>query len=478
MTLDPRRWRALALLAVANFMVILDASIMNVASPSIGEHLHISTSTLPWVVNAYVLAFGGLLLLGGRLADLLGRRRVFLVATALFSAASLAGGLAQTAGQLLAFRAVQGVGAALLAPSALALVATTFTDPTERNKAIGIWGAVAGSGAAAGVLLGGVLTEALGWRAVLFVNVPIGVATILLAPRLVHESRAGGMTRSFDLLGAFTVTAGLASLVYALIGTDRHGWTSPETLGLFGVALVLLAAFVVIERRAASPLLPFGIFRNRAVTGANAVGLLVGGAITSLFFFLSLYQQQVLHYSALKSGLSQLPLAAAIILAAVAASKLVTRVGAKAVMTAGLALFAVGLLWLAQAPADGSYVADQLGPFLIIALAVGLAFVPMTIASVHNVPEQESGLASGLINTSQQIGGAIGLALTATIANSHIDKTLATANGRPAVILDALAGGFDRAFLAGAVLAAVAMVAGLMILRGRIADAAAPAPAV
>ncbi|HKF81620.1 MAG TPA: MFS transporter, partial [Solirubrobacterales bacterium] len=335
-----KRWIALILLCSAQFVVVLDASIVNVALPTIGSALDFSESSLPWVVNAYVLTFGGFLLLGGRLADLLGRRRVFMFGLVLFAIASLFGGLASTSGQLVAARAVQGLGAAILSPAALSIVATTFRDGAERNKALGIWGAVAGSGGAAGVLLGGVLTEYLGWEWVLWVNVPIGIAAAALAPRLIAESHAEQEVRHFDVAGATTITLGLSALVFALLDAEDAGWGSAQTIGVLAAAAILLVAFVAIERRSKAPLVPFSIFRLRTITGANVVGILVGASLFSMFFFISLYMQQVLGYSAIKAGLSYLPLAVSIILSAGIASSLVTKVGFKPILAAGMVLIA------------------------------------------------------------------------------------------------------------------------------------------
>jgi EmrB/QacA subfamily drug resistance transporter len=453
-----RRWLALGLLCMAQFVVVLDASIVNVALPSIGQALDFSQENLSWVVNAYVLTFGGFLLLGGRLADLLGRRRVFMFGLVLFALASLAGGFAEAEGMLIAARAVQGLGAAILSPAALSIVTTTFRDGAERNKALGVWGAVAGSGGAAGVLLGGVLTDTLGWEWVLWVNFPIGVVAALLAPSLLAESRAEGETRSFDLAGAISVTAGLSVLVYALVDATDAGWGSTQTIGLLALAAVLLVAFVAIELRSPAPLVPFSIFRMRTITGANVVGLLIGASLFSMFFFISLYMQQVLGYSAIKAGLSYLPLALTIIITAGVASQLVTRVGFKPVLAAGMAFVAAGLLWFSQVSADGSYLSDILGPMLLAAIGLGAAFVPVTIAAVSGVEAHEAGLASGLINTSQQVGGALGLAVLATIANS----VTSDATGSPPV---ALTDGFQAAFLAGAGIAIVGLIATLVLIR-------------
>jgi EmrB/QacA subfamily drug resistance transporter len=414
-----RRWWALALLAMGDFVVILDASIVNIALPSIGRGLHVSLANLSWVVNAYVLTFGGFLLLGGRIADLLGRRRVFMVGLGVFSLASLAGGLAQSEAWLIGARAVQGLGAALLAPAALSLVTSVFREGAERNRALSIWGAVAGSGAAAGVLLGGVLTSALGWRSVLFVNVPIGIGAILLTPTLIAESRGETARRSFDLPGAAAVTAGLSALVYALVRASTVGWGSTQTIGALAAAAALLVSFVVIERHSAAPLVPFSFFRNRNVSAANATMIAAGAAILGLFYFLSLYMQKVLGYSAVKAGTAQLPLAVGIILAAGMASPLVARLGLRKLLIGGLAMFAGGLLWFAQLPIDGHYLPDILGPSLLIAIGLGLTFVPITILAETGVHDREYGLASGLLNTSQEIGGALGLAVLTTVVTSR-----------------------------------------------------------
>jgi EmrB/QacA subfamily drug resistance transporter len=451
----------LALLALAEFIVVLDASIVNIALPSIGRGLHFSLVNLSWVVNAYVLTFGGFLLLGGRMADLLGRRRVFIAGLGVFSLASLAGGLAQSEAWLISARAIQGLGAALLAPAALSLVTATFSEGADRNRALSIWGAVAGSGAAAGVLLGGVLTSAFGWRSVLFVNVPIGIAAILIAPRLLAESRGDLTRRGFDLPGAATVTAGLSALVYALVRATTVGWGSPQTIAVLAAAVLLLVAFVVIERRSPAPLVPFAFFRNRNVTLANVTMLAAGAAIIGLFFYLSLYMQRVLGYSAITAGTSQLPLAAGIVIAAALASPLIARAGIRKVLLAGLVMFAGGLAWFAQVPVHGTYLADILGPSLLIALGLGLTFVPITILSVSGVKDREYGLASGLVNTSQQIGGALGLAVLSTIATTRTDHLLAA--GHP--IGQALTLGFHTAFLGAAGFAILAIVATTLIGR-------------
>jgi EmrB/QacA subfamily drug resistance transporter len=455
-TARDKRWIALILLCSAQFVVVLDASIVNVALPTIGNALHFTESSLPWVVNAYVLTFGGFLLLGGRLADLLGRRRVFMFGLVLFALASLAGGLASNSGQLIAARAVQGLGAAILSPAALSIVATTFRDGAERNKALGIWGAVAGSGGAAGVLLGGVLTEGLGWEWVLWVNVPIGIAAAAIAPTLIAESRAETETRHFDFAGAVTITLGLSALVFALLDAEEAGWGSAQTIGTLVASALLLVAFVTIERRSRSPLVPFSIFRIRTITGANVAGILIGASLFSMFFFISLYMQQVLRYTPIHAGLSYLPLAVSIILSAGIASSLVTKVGFKPVLAAGMVLIAAGLVWFSQISVDGSFLADILGPSLLAAVGLGFAFVPVTIAAVSGVEDREQGLASGLINTSQQVGGALGLAILAAIANAKIDNS-----HDPAVLTD----GFSTAFLAGAGFALLGLLATLFLIR-------------
>jgi EmrB/QacA subfamily drug resistance transporter len=453
-----KRWIALALLCVAQFVVVLDASIVNVALPTIGEALDFTESNLPWVVNAYVLTFGGFLMLGGRLADLLGRRRVFMFGLVLFALASLAGGLASDSGQLIAARAVQGLGAAILSPAALSIVATTFRDGAERNKALGVWGAVAGSGGAAGVLLGGVLTEWLGWEWVLWVNVPIGIAAAAIAPTLIAESRNEEETRHFDVAGAVAITGGLSALVYALVDANSAGWGSTQTIGLLALAAVLLIAFVAVERRSRAPLVPFSIFRVRTVTGANVVGILVGASLFSMFYFISLYMQQVLGYSPIKAGLSYLPLAVSIILSAGLASQLVTRVGFKPILAAGMGLIAIGLVWFSQISVHGSFLADILGPSLFAAVGLGFAFVPVTIAAVSGIEDREQGLASGLINTSQQVGGALGLAIL-----SAVSIGVTGTSHDPAVLTE----GFQSAFLAGAGFAVLGLLASLFLVRTR-----------
>jgi EmrB/QacA subfamily drug resistance transporter len=462
-----RRWLALVLLAAAQFVVVLDASIVNVALPSIGSALHFSQDNLSWVVNAYTLTFGGFLLLGGRMADLLGRRRMFIAGLVVFAGASLAGGLAQSDVWLIAARAVQGLGAALLSPAALSLVTVLFEEGAERNKALGVWGAVAGSGGAAGVLLGGMLTQWAGWEWVLFVNVPIGIAAAFLAPRLLPESRNEGH-RHFDIAGAVTVTAGLSLLVYSLVNANQAGWGSGTTLGLLAIAIALIVGFVFIERNTRAPLVPFpGIFRVRTIRGINVTGLLIAMALFSMFFFISLYMQQVLGFDALKTGIAYLPLAVGIIISAGIASTLTTRFGVKPVLVAGLILTAIGLYWFSLISPEGTYVGDILFPALISAFGLGLSFVPMTIAAVAGVEPHEAGLASGLINTSQQIGGALGLAILAAIANTRTDSLVESGSSMSVALTE----GFQIALLVGAGFAVLGAVLALVLVDGREVEA-------
>jgi EmrB/QacA subfamily drug resistance transporter len=467
MTLDTPRARnlALALLAMTQFVIVIDASIVNIALPSIGRALKFSQADLSWVVNAYTLTFGGFLLLGGRLADLMGRRRMFMVGLVLFSLASLAGGLAQSEPWLIAARAAQGLGGAIVSPAALSIITTTFAEGAERNRALGVWGAVAGAGGAAGVLLGGVLTSGLSWRWVLFVNVPIGVLCAYLAPRLLVESHAEAETRNFDIPGAVTVTAGLALLVYALVDAVNVGWGSTATLAKIAGALVLLIAFLAIELRQRAPLMPFSIFRLRTLRGANIVALLIGMSLFSMFFFVSLYMQQVLHYSALKAGLSYLPLAVGIILSAGAASVGVTRFGFKPILLIGLLFVTAGLFWFSRVPGSGgSFADDVLGPSLLAAVGLGLSFVPVTIAAVTGTRPHEAGLASGLVNTAQQVGGALGLTILATVANSRTNSVMHAGHHDVAI---ALTKGFERAFLVGAGFALVGAVLTIVLISSR-----------
>jgi EmrB/QacA subfamily drug resistance transporter len=459
-----KRWTALILLCVAQFIVVLDASIVNVALPSIGKGLNFSEENLPWIVNAYVIAFGGFLLLGGRAADLLGRRRVFMTGLAVVGIASLAAGFAATQGQLIAARAAQGLGAAIVSPSALSIVTTLFKDGAERNKALGAWGAVAGSAGAAGVLLGGILTDGLGWEWVLWVNVPVAAIALAFTPGLIPESRSESATRHYDAAGAVTITAGLSLLAYSLLDASSSGWGSTKIVSLLALSVALVGAFVAIEMRSKAPLVPFRIFRLRTLTGANVVGLLLGASLFSMFYFISLYMQQVLGYSAIHAGLSYLPLAVTIIVAAGLGGQLVTRFGFKPILAAGMLFVSAGLLWFSQVSVGGGFLTDIVGASLLAAIGLGFGFVTSTIAAVSGVEEREQGLASGLINTSQQIGGALGLAVLSTIATSRTDDVMAAGNS---TLPNALNEGFQSAFLGGAVIALLGFAATLILIRSR-----------
>jgi EmrB/QacA subfamily drug resistance transporter len=458
---DPHRWQALALVCVAFFMTILDVSIVNVALPSIKNSLHVSDNTLQWVLIAYTITFGGFLLLGGRAADLLGRRRLFMIGVAIFSAASLVCGLASTIGVLIAARAVQGVGAAIVSPATLSIITTTFEEGSERNKALGIWGAMGGSGAAAGVLFGGILTKYAGWEWIFFVNVPVGALVLALTRPIVRESRIPGL-RGFDAGGAVTVTSSLALLVYAISKAPQVGWSSGRTIGLLIGAAVLFAAFLAIETRHSSPMVPFDIFRVRTVAGANVCGLFLGAVVFSNFFLLTLYVQQVLGYSALKTGLTFLATAGTVIPVAGISQALVTRIGPRPVMTVGLALITGGMLWYAQIPTHGAFVTHLLPGYLMVGVGMAFSFIPMSIAALAGVASDEAGLASGLINTAQQIGGALGVAIAATVAFTHT-KTL-LASGHTAA--SAATSGFALGFWVIAGISAVSVVACLALVRG------------
>ena len=453
-----RRWLALAVLALAQFLVVLDASIVNIALPSIGEQLALDTAGIGWIITAYVLPFGGLLLLGGRLADRYGHRRLFLIGSAGFVVASALAGLAGSGEVLLIARALQGISAALLAPASLALVTQLFTTTADRAKALGIWGAVAGIGSAAGVLLGGVLTGAFGWQAVFFVNLPIGVVVLAAIPFLITRDVAKERTR-LDLPGAAAISFGLAALVAAFASAGQSGFVHPVTLGLAAGAIALLAAFVVIEKRTALPLVSFGIFRNRAVTAGNLAILLAGSGMVGLFFALSVYMQAVLGYDALTAGLSQLPLAGTLVVVAGVIAPLVTRFGPRAVLVAALLVFAAGLVWLAGAPSDAAFVAHLLGPTLVIGAGIGGVFIAGTQLAVEGVREADSGLAGGLVNTSQQVGGALGLAILTTIAAVRT-SALETAGISSA---EAMTGGLSWIFLGSAIAAIFAAVVVVLV---------------
>src|ERR1700760_2682267 len=456
-------WLVLIIACLAQFMVVLDASVVNIALPSVQRGLHFTPANLQWIVNAYTLVFGGFLLLGGRAADLLGRKRLFVAGIILFSAASLLNGLAQTSGMLIVGRGLQGLGGALVSPAALSIVTTTFTDGTQRTRALGVWSAIAASGAAVGLLVGGVLTDVASWRWVFFVNVPVGIATILLALRYVAESRLNVARRAFDLAGAVTVTGGLVVLVYAIVKAQSYGWGSPRTLGLGVLALALLAAFVVIERRSSAPLVRLSIFRIRALTVADTVLLLVASGMFGMFFFASLYVQEILGYSPLRAGLAFLPVTAGIVIGAGISQQLIRRFGVRNVSMAGIALAALGMLVLTQVPVHGSYVSDLLTGLLPMSLGMGLTFVPITLMGTSGVRDEDAGLASGLFNTAQQVGGSLGLAILSTLAASQTARVLDGTS--PAAIVAARVSGYHVAFLAAAIMLAAGAVIMTVALR-------------
>ena len=471
--LDPKRWTALALVGAAFFMTVLDTTVVNVALPTIQTKLHFSDTNLQWVITAYSITFGGLLLLGGRAADLLGRRRVFLFGLALFTLASLVAGLSQDSAMLIILRAVQGAGAAIVAPASLSIVGVTFAEGAERNKALGIYGALAGSGAAAGVLLGGVLTSYLGWEWIFFINVPVGVLVFLLTPRYVRESRLETAHRSFDPLGAVTITSSLVLLVYAISKAPSNGWGSGQTIGCLIGAAVLMIAFLLIESRSRNPLMRLGIFRVGTVSGANVVGFMLNASLVCMFFLLTLYVQQVLHYSAIKAGLTFLCTAGTAVVAAGAAQALVTRIGVRPVLVTGMVLMAVGMFTYTRLPVDGSFVGDLLLGYLLVGVGIGFAYVPVSIAALGGVSADETGLASGLINTSQQIGAAIGVALASTIFIQHANHVLAnlhahvTTSFEPDDLAYAFTQGYKLAFWVVAFGAAVAgALAAIFLIRG------------
>src|ERR1700691_742695 len=464
------RWRAFSLLAVAYFMTAVDLLVVNVALPTIGVKLHFAESDLQWVVTAYALAFGGFLLLGGRAADLLGRRRVFTAGLALFTAASLGCALATTSTFLIIMRGIQGLGAAAVLPAALSIVMNMFPEGAERNKALGIWGAIGASGATVGVLAGGALTRYAGWPYIFYLNVAVGGGALLLAPRVVPESRLVTKQRRFDPFGAVTVTGGISLLVYAISTAPQVGWDTARTVSLLGASAALLAAFLVIETRVDAPLMPLRIFRLRTLAGGNAVGLLLGGSFFAFIFIGTLYMQQVLGYSALRAGLAWLATSLTSVAFAGLAQALVTRGSAKLVLAAGMAMIGGGALWATQVPAGGHFWADLAGPFLITGIGTAFAFIPVSIAALAGVAEHEAGLASGLINTSQQLGGAIGVAIASTIAATRAG-TLLHQGVAPAT---ALTSGFHWAFWACGVIGLAAVpVTFLLVRRSELARAVA-----
>ena len=471
---DPRRWKALAVLGVAYLMVVLDVSIVNVALPSIQTDLGFTTEDLQWVVSGYALTFGGFLLLGGRAGDLLGRRLFFMLGLGLFLVTSLLAGLSTSSEMLIVARLLQGAAGAILAPSVFSIVTVTFAEGAERNKALGILGGIAGSGAAIGVLLGGVFTSYISWEWIFFVNIPIAAITLALVPRYVRESRADGLTRHFDSLGAVTVTSSLVLLVFGLTQANRVGWGSAQTIGVFIASAVLMAVFLWNETRSRSPLVPLSIFKRRTLTGANVVGFGLGTMIFGMFFLLSLYMQQVLGFSAMETGLGYLAVALTVVVAAAISQGLVTKLGVKPVLVTGMALLTVGLVYFSQVSVNGSYAVDLLPGFLIIGVGMGFSFVPISIAALAGVQGPEAGLASGLINTSQQIGGALGLALLTTVATTRTTNLA----GDAAPTAGDLTSGFSLAFWVAAGFAVASLITTIAVLRQRDIPAigAEPAP--
>ena len=461
-TPDPRRWWALGLLCGAFFMVILDAAIVTVALPSIEKELNFSAQGLQWVVSAYALTFAGLLLLGGRAADLLGRRRVFIAGVTVFTLASLLCGLAWSDTALIGARALQGIGAAIMTPTALSIITTTFEEGAERNKALGIWGALGGIGATAAWLIGGPIVDGLGWEWIFFINIPVGLAALVLSPILLHESRATMTTRSYDPAGALTITGALGLLVYSLVEAPTAGWGSTQTILLLAGSAALLAAFMLIELRSRAPLVPLRIFRRRTIVGASAVMLVFGTLPYGLSFTLTLYAQQVLGYSAVKFGLTSLVFPAMAAIGSVLGQAIVLRVGFRPVAALGMSLMGAGALLLTQVSVGGSYFGDIFFGLLVFGPGVGLAFVTASIAALAGVPEHESGLASGLSNTCFQIGAALGVALVTTVAVSRTDDYLSAHTGASQLV--ALTEGFQSAFLAVAILAGVGVALALLLL--------------
>jgi EmrB/QacA subfamily drug resistance transporter len=461
MAATPRnKWLALALLSAVQFMVVLDIAVVKVALPSIKVDLGFSEQNLQWVISAYALVFGGFLLLGGRAADVLGRRRLFLAGLIVFTVASLLAGLAWSEGSLIGARALQGLGAAVISPAALSILSVTFAEGRERNIALGVWGAVGGFGAAAGVLLGGVLTDALSWSWIFFVNVPVGAAAFALAPFLLTESRDATVKR-FDIPGGVLVTSGLSSLVYAITQAGQEGWLAGRTVGFFAASLVLLVSFVGWELRHPEPLMRLGILRIRTVSGANVAGLIMGTAMFSMFLMLTLYMQQVLGYSAMKTGVAYLAVAGTAIVWSGVAAQLVTRLGVKPVLVVGMVTLTAGLAYFTQVSVGGSYLGDLLPGFLLIGVGIGFSFVPISIAALAGVEPAEAGLASGLINTSQQIGGALWIAALSTIATSRTHDAISAGAAAPQALVD----GFTKAFVAGGIVAALGIVASLTLIR-------------
>jgi EmrB/QacA subfamily drug resistance transporter len=470
-----RRWLVLAVTVAAQFMVILDVAVVNVALPAIGDDLRFSQESLQWVITAYSILFGGALLLGGRLADVLGRRRLFMAGVALFTLSSLLSGLAWSVGSLIVARALQGLGGALLAPAALSIVVTTFREGRDRNVALAVWGAASGGGGAVGVLLGGVLTSYLSWPWIFFVNLPVGAAVVAVSPWLLSESRAALAHRHFDVAGATSVTAGLMVLVYAITRTSQHGWSDGATVALLAAAAALIAAFVGIEARSPAPLLPLRIFRLRTLSAANATMLAIGAPAFGQFFLLTLYLQEVLRYSAIETGVAFVAITATIVAVSNLSQVLTTRLGARPVLSSGLLFTAAGGALYARMPAGGHYFWDVFPALIVSGIGLALSFVPVMIAGLAGVEPADAGVASGLINTSRQVGGSIGLAVVTTIAATATGH-YAHGHAVAAFSSPALAHGFQVAFytLVGLALAGAAIAAAFVESKPKAAPAAAP----
>jgi EmrB/QacA subfamily drug resistance transporter len=460
---ETNRWLVLVLVCIAQFMVILDATIVNVALPSIQHGLHFSATSLQWIVNAYALVFGGFLLLGGRASDLLGRQRLFIAGVVVFTAASLINGLATSSGVLIAGRALQGLGAALVSPAALSIVTTTFAEGKERTKALGVWSAIAAGGGAVGLIVGGLLTETLSWRWIFFVNLPIGIAAALLSLRFIPNSKPDERPETADVAGAVTVTGGLLVLVYAIVKAQVYGWGSSKTIGLFALAAVLLASFVIIELRSKAPLIRLGIFRMRSLTSSNISMLLVASGIFSMFYFASIYLQEVVGYGPLKAGFAFLPFTFGIVIGAGVAQPLISRIGIRATTAIGLSLGTIGLALFTQVTTQGVYFSEVFPGIAVMSIGMGLTFVPLTLLATTNVANEDAGLASGIFNTSQQIGGALGLAILSTLAASRTSHLTGQGVSRP----EALTRGFHVAFAVGAMFLAAGLVVLLVGIRKR-----------
>jgi EmrB/QacA subfamily drug resistance transporter len=458
----------LVLVCIAQFMVVLDATIVNVALPSIQRGLHFTPTSLQWIVNAYTLMFGGFLLLGGRMSDLLGRQRLFIAGIAVFTIASLINGIAQSSDVLIAGRALQGLGGALVSPAALAIVTTTFSEGAERTKALGVWSAIAAGGAAAGLVIGGFLTETLSWRWVFFVNLPIGIAAALLSLRFVPNSRPEERPETYDAAGAVTVTGGLLVLVFAIVKAQSYGWGSGKTAGLFLLAFILLVVFVLIERRSKAPLIRLGIFRMRSLSGSNAAMLLVASGLFAMFYFASLYMQEILGYKPLKAGVAFVPFTIGIIIGAGASQALIRHIGIRLVTFIGISMGTVGLLYFARLPTHGTYVRDMLPTIAIVSVGMGMTFVPLTLLATTNVQSSDAGLASGLFNTSQQVGGALGLAILSTLAASRTSNLLGGRVTTSVAVHDAaLTKGYHVAFAVGSAMLASALIVLATTIRKR-----------